>query len=225
MYKVYFGAMPLPRTPEEITLEVKGRNDKIELLSIGEASLLKSPGLSEIEFEAVLPATREPFGNYLKNVFHKPSYFLGAFESLIAKKQPFQFIVTRKYGKTSLHKTNIKVTLEGYSVVDSAEEGGDTTVSFKLRQYREPLAKRVIVKKTATTTKKTTQKPRATSTTKKTTSKTTTYTVKRGDTLSGIAKKKLGKASRWREIYNLNKNIIKNPNVIKVGWKLKIPKK
>lgn len=45
------------------------------------------------------------------------------------------------------------------------------------------------------------------------------YTVQRGDTLSGIAKK-LGIAD-WRTLYNLNKSIIgSNPNVIRVGQKL-----
>lgn len=51
-----------------------------------------------------------------------------------------------------------------------------------------------------------------------------TYTVKKGDTLSAIAKSELGKASRWEEIYNLNKDQIKNPNLIYAGQKLKIPK-
>lgn len=52
----------------------------------------------------------------------------------------------------------------------------------------------------------------------------TTYTVKSGDSLSAIAKKQLGSASRWQEIYNLNKDIISNPNVIYPGQKLKLPK-
>lgn len=51
-----------------------------------------------------------------------------------------------------------------------------------------------------------------------------TYTVKRGDTLWGIAASKLGSGARWQEIYNLNKNIISNPDLIQPGWKLKLPK-
>ena len=49
------------------------------------------------------------------------------------------------------------------------------------------------------------------------------YKIKSGDTLSGIAKKELGKASRWKEIYNLNKDIIKDPNRIYPGQKIKLP--
>lgn len=49
------------------------------------------------------------------------------------------------------------------------------------------------------------------------------YVVKKGDTLSGIALEVYGKAGRWREIFEANKDVIKNPNLIRPGWKLRIP--
>jgi LysM repeat protein len=49
------------------------------------------------------------------------------------------------------------------------------------------------------------------------------YVVKPGDTLSGIAKKVYGKAGRWPEIYEANKDRIKDPNLIRPGWELRIP--
>lgn len=51
----------------------------------------------------------------------------------------------------------------------------------------------------------------------------TKYTVHKGDTLSGIAAKLLGKASRWRDIATLN--AIRDPATIKPGQVLKIPAK
>lgn len=50
------------------------------------------------------------------------------------------------------------------------------------------------------------------------------YTVKKGDTLARIAKKKLGSYNLWKGIYKANKKKIENPDVIKAGMKLKIPK-
>ncbi|WP_427874548.1 LysM peptidoglycan-binding domain-containing protein [Flavobacterium sp. MMS24-S5] len=46
------------------------------------------------------------------------------------------------------------------------------------------------------------------------------YTVVGGDSLS-----KIGKAHgvSWQTIYEANKDIIKNPDIIQPGWKLKIP--
>jgi nucleoid-associated protein YgaU len=50
-----------------------------------------------------------------------------------------------------------------------------------------------------------------------------TYTVVAGDSLSKIAKKLLGNANRWRDIHALNKDVVKNPDVIHPGQVLKIP--
>lgn len=48
-------------------------------------------------------------------------------------------------------------------------------------------------------------------------SKTITHTVVRGDTLWDLARKYLGNSTRWPEIYNLNKNKIKDPHWIYPG--------
>jgi nucleoid-associated protein YgaU len=50
-----------------------------------------------------------------------------------------------------------------------------------------------------------------------------TYTVKAGDTLGKIAQKVYGDGSRWKEIFEANKETIKNPDLIEVGQELKIP--
>lgn len=51
-----------------------------------------------------------------------------------------------------------------------------------------------------------------------------TYTVQKGDTLSGIAKDKLGSANKWREIYDANRDVIgDNPDRILPGQELKLP--
>ena len=50
-----------------------------------------------------------------------------------------------------------------------------------------------------------------------------TYIVKRGDSLSKIAQILYGDTSRWRIIYELNKDIVEDPNLIFPGQKLKLP--
>jgi nucleoid-associated protein YgaU len=50
-----------------------------------------------------------------------------------------------------------------------------------------------------------------------------TYTVKKGDSLSKIAKAELGSANKWKAIWELNKDQIKNPDLIKPGQVLKLP--
>ncbi|MDA0831960.1 MAG: LysM peptidoglycan-binding domain-containing protein [Planctomycetota bacterium] len=50
-----------------------------------------------------------------------------------------------------------------------------------------------------------------------------TYVVQSGDTLSGIAQKQLGSSGRFEDIYEANRDLLKNPNDLRVGMKLKIP--
>lgn len=50
----------------------------------------------------------------------------------------------------------------------------------------------------------------------------TTHTVVRGDTLSGIAKQYYGDVSKWKELFELNKDTIKDPNLLRVGWVLNL---
>jgi nucleoid-associated protein YgaU len=49
------------------------------------------------------------------------------------------------------------------------------------------------------------------------------YTVKSGDTLSGIAKELYGDASQWKKIHSANADLIQNPDKIQPGWTLQIP--
>lgn len=49
------------------------------------------------------------------------------------------------------------------------------------------------------------------------------YTIQKGDTLSKIAKEQLGAAHRWKYLYELNKDRIKDPNKLKPGKNLAIP--
>jgi nucleoid-associated protein YgaU len=51
----------------------------------------------------------------------------------------------------------------------------------------------------------------------------TTHTVQPGDTLSAIAKKYLGNANAYMDIFNANKDKLSDPDVIKPGLVLTIP--
>lgn len=51
-----------------------------------------------------------------------------------------------------------------------------------------------------------------------------TYTIKKDDTLWGLAVKYYGNGAKFMKIYNANRDVIKNPNKLTVGQKIKIPK-
>jgi nucleoid-associated protein YgaU len=50
-----------------------------------------------------------------------------------------------------------------------------------------------------------------------------TYTIKQGETLSIIARDHLGDVSKWREIYQLNKNTLASPDIIYPGQNILKP--
>jgi nucleoid-associated protein YgaU len=50
-----------------------------------------------------------------------------------------------------------------------------------------------------------------------------THTVKSGDTLSKIAKEHLGDANAYMKIFELNRDQLKDPDMIKPGQVLKLP--
>jgi len=50
-----------------------------------------------------------------------------------------------------------------------------------------------------------------------------TYVVEKGDSLSKIAKAEYGDANKWRQIYEANRDIIKDPDLIYPGQTLRLP--
>ena len=215
-YTFYLDGVQLPVTPSKLETKIKNNNKTINLINEGDVNILKLPGLTELSFEAMIPQVNYPFATATR----KASYYLNKLEGLKTSKEPFHFIVVRMNpsGKM-LFNTNIKVSLEDYTVSEDAKNGIDLTIKVKLKQYKAYSTKtvKVVVKKK--TKKATVQKKR---TTEKAPKK-KTYTVKKGDCLWNIAKKYLGNGARYTEIYNLNKDKIKNPNLIYVGQVLTLP--
>lgn len=50
-----------------------------------------------------------------------------------------------------------------------------------------------------------------------------THTVQKGDTLYSLARKYYNNQSRWRDIYNANRDRISNPDKLRIGTELVIP--
>jgi nucleoid-associated protein YgaU len=49
------------------------------------------------------------------------------------------------------------------------------------------------------------------------------YVVQSGDSLSKISKKFYGDANKWKQIFEANRDVVKNPDMIQPGWRLRIP--
>jgi LysM repeat protein len=221
MYYLYVGSVLLPIAPKKLTLKIKNQNKTITLINESEVNQLKDAGLTDVEFDALIPAVQYSFATY-EDGFKRISYFLDHFEELKTSKKPFEFKVIRQMpdGKL-LFDTNMTVSMESYTLTENVDEGFDSNVSIKLKQYKHYGTKLVKVSNNNTTA--TVEKQRET-TNSPAPKKETTYTVKKGDTLWNIAKKTYGDGKKYTVIYEANKDKISNPNLIYTGQVLTIPK-
>lgn len=211
----------LPLTPESVKYKSEGKFASYNIIGTGEVRLPDGEKLTKFSWKGRLP------GESMRNMkivnsqeWRSANEIQRIFENWRKKGKKLRLLVTGTI-------INHDVYLESYQSDASKKDTIEYSISFVV-------AKDIIVHTTtelniANTTKKddtATTKPRTASAQAATSAKAKkqTYTVKRGDTLWGIAKKFLGNGSRWKEIYNLNKSIIgSNPNLIYVGQKFTIP--
>ncbi|MBS5511635.1 MAG: LysM peptidoglycan-binding domain-containing protein [Clostridium sp.] len=222
-YDVYLGGVLLPVTPSKLTIKINGGNKTTMLIDDGEINILKKAKLTDVEFEAVIPQVKYPFATY-KSGFKGASYFLGQFERMKKKKSSIQFIVCRRLpnGKR-LFNTNLKVSIENYTITEDAGSGFDVKVKFSLKQYKHYGTKTVVIKQPTPTSTPTatTEQPRET---KEAPAAAQTYTVQSGDCLWKIAKQFYGNGAAYTKIYDANRDVIGgNPNKIMPGQTLTIP--
>jgi len=220
-YKMYIAGTLMPITPSKVKVKINNQNKTLTLISGEEINILKEAKLTDVSFDLVLPQVSYPFTN---GGAQKADYYLSLFEKLKQSKEPFQWILNRsRPDGTALFYNNLTVGLEDYQVTDDAKAGMDITVSVKLKQYRAFGTKTVQITASSEPGKPAAAAvqgpPRETSNAPKAAN----YTVKTGDCLWNIAKKQLGDGSRWKEIYELNKDKIINPNLIYPNQVLTLP--
>lgn len=194
-YKMFLHGLMMPVCPGKVTVKVNSQNKTMSLLNGEEINLLKTPGLSDVSFELLLPHRAYPFSSA---VVLPPSYYLAYFQRLKQRDSGFQWILVRtKPGGGMLHYTNMSVSLEDYSIVDDASEGLDTTVQIALKQWKSYGTKRADITQAEdgslnaviTSTRPASSAPSPSA-----------YVTKAGDTLWNVAKQLTGSGDNWMAI-------------------------
>lgn len=202
-YIFRIGKMVLPYAPSELNLKLGSNNSTVQLINGSEINILKDPKLREISFEVDLPRGRQyPFANKLV----APKEYIDYFNELLDSKTPIDLIIAREVRTSSgsvarafdNDDVKLRVNLEEYSWVESAENAYDMKVSLTFKEYIEYGTVKHIPDKTKVET------------TKKDISTSETYTVKKGDCLWNIARKFYGNgnALKYTQIYAVNKDDI-----------------
>lgn len=114
-------------------------------------------------------------------------------------------------------RVNFYAAIQSLQPYRKGGDPGSIYYKIKLKEYREVRIRQVKVSSTGTAT----VSSGSTRTDNRVQAK--TYTVKPGDCLYNISKSTLGDGGRYNEIYSLNKDKLKNPNLIYPGQVLQLP--
>lgn len=222
-YKMYLGinngeeGFMLPVLPEKIEFEEDGDNKTFDIINLGEINTINKPKLTKISFESFFPKFK---GLYVSSEqLFEPNFYINKIREWREKKHKIRFIFVG-----SPLEVNDLFTIENFKISENGGEVGDIYYSIDLKRYKNYVAKKVVIVKpknnnaTKNVAKVNKKLPRPVEK-----PKVKTHTVVRGDTLWHIAKRYLGNGARWKEIYNLNKDKIKNPNSIYPGQVFRIP--
>lgn len=225
-YQIWFEAegtkLQIPVNPEIVKVQKSGNNDSINIVGLGEATIISDPKALKISFSSFFPKAYFPGCNVRKPLM--PHYYIIKISSWMDKKIPIRLYITScdivQY-----------VTIEDFSYSQSGGDVGSYDYAVTLKRYRTLKIQQIKIQEKKTTqtgkqTLKTAVLPKKTTKTARvnTQKKPTTYTVKPGDCLWNIAKKFYGDGSLYTKIYNANKSVIgANPNLIYPGQVLTIP--
>ena len=199
-YRFYIGEILLPLTPSSVKIKIGDKNKTVDMANGGDMTILKSPALTTISFDATFPNdTNLPFLMGGKGEVKKPEYYLEYLKELKQDKRVFQFIITRtKPNGMATFDTNFTCVLSSFTLSEEANNGLDLSVRIELKQYVHYKTK--------------IYNPNSSSTDSRNEKQVTfkNYIVVDGDTLWSIAKRHFGDGSKWTVVYNDNKSVIES---------------
>lgn len=205
-----------PVLPSEYKIQGSRGIEIVNINAIGEVDLAGMKGLRTVSFSSFFPR-----------------HYDSSYCEFMRIKKPYRYV---KQIEQIMNSGIARIIITGTSInfpcrVSSFEWGeddgtGDIRFSITLKEHRKiAISQSSVVAESQATTQTVSEDTSAKDTTKRedTREKPKTYTVKRGDSLSSIARKLTG-SSDWHALYEQNKGIIgSNPNFIKDGTVLTIP--
>ncbi len=198
MVKTFVDGKQLPVNPlEDITLTLKSGNKTIDLVALGEVTLLGDRALSAITIKSIFPAQKYSWvsaGN-----LRDPDYYVDYLTKRLTRKKTVRLVITGDGVDI-----NMRCSIESFAPQRPFGEVEDVYYTLTLKEYRSYGATRVQLATPSTATvapARTGDKPVG-----------KTYTVKAGDCLYSIAQSQLGDGSRYPELYSANQALLDAKN-------------
>lgn len=137
-YDFYLFGERMPITPESLQMSLPGKNETMTLINDGEINFLKLPGLTEISFELRLPHRNTVKSASYLGVFRGPRHYLDLLERAKAQRLTTDFIVSRGgLINGEWFGTEMKVSVEDFTIDESADKKNFVMVSVNLKLYRD----------------------------------------------------------------------------------------
>lgn len=198
-----------PVLPTKFDVTHGTKNTSVTISGLGEILVLQDRAAVEVSWDSFFPAAYFP-GIQTPFMLSSPDTTIQRlFEWKISAK-PVHLILTGT-------RVNFYAAIQSLQPYRKGGDPGSIYYKIKLKEYREVRIRQVKVSSTGTAT----VSGGSTRTDNRVQAK--TYTVKPGDCLYNISKSTLGDGGRYNEIYSLNKDKLKNPNLIYPGQVLQLP--
>jgi nucleoid-associated protein YgaU len=214
MIKTFLNGVQLPVNPfEDITIKVQGNNKQYEIVDLGEVTRIGKRKLKDVSIKSLFTDNVYPFTTTSSPLPAKT--YVDNIYKVMDQSLPARLIITGDGVDI-----NLLSSIEQFSPSQHFGETNEYYYTLELKEFREPVIKRVQIVQTVSTPKAQASKQPVRAADPP---KTKMYTVKSGDCLWNIAKKFYGSGAQYTKIVNANKSKIKNPNLIYPGWVLVIP--
>lgn len=199
-----------PVLPEVIHIKKGISTKSVPIQGLGEVVIKQDPTAIIISFSSFFPSAYFP-GIQVDRVT-PPSDLKDKITIWQKSDKPVRFFVV---GTT----INLYFVIEEFSYYEQGGDVGSLYYTLSLKEYRKVSVRQITVDSLTQTA----SLPAEVEARIDNREQPQTYTVVSGDCLWTIAQRHLGDGSRYTEIYELNKDMIKNPSLISVGQVLKLP--
>ncbi|HFT7146263.1 TPA: LysM peptidoglycan-binding domain-containing protein [Clostridioides difficile] len=199
-----------PVFPSSFEINSKAIVNTSNVLKTGEIAVFGGVGLRTTEISSFFPKNDYTFCDYTG--FPSPYDCVNKIEKWMNEGFILRFTVT----ETNI---NMEVIIDSFKY-EEKDCTGDVYFTLNLKEY-----KRIQIPKINTSSNDKLSSKLDLPLTKgfEVKNKQKTHKVGKGDSLWSLAKKYYGNGDLWKKIYDANKKLIKNPDVIKDGWVLIIP--
>lgn len=203
-------AFRFPVFPSNFEINSKAIVNTSNVLKTGEIAVFGGVGLRTTEISSFFPKNDYTFCDYTG--FPSPYDCVNKIEKWMNEGFILRFTVT----ETNI---NMEVIIDSFKY-EEKDCTGDVYFTLNLKEY-----KRIQIPKINTSSNDKLSSKLDLPLTKgfEVKNKQKTHKVGKGDSLWSLAKKYYGNGDLWKKIYDANKKLIKNPDVIKDGWVLIIP--